>query len=109
MPQSGDYADARAALLDASAKLHKLATDNAAAGVPRVTMRSSDAGGIRTTRPLVPVDAAVLSAVGEQAAEVLAELETVLLRSGEASATRRGHYDRIAVAAGSNKVLLRSL
>ena len=109
MPATGDYAEARAALLDASRKLHDLAIDNAASDLPRVTMRSQGADGIRTTRPLVGVDPARLSSAGVQAAQILTELQTVLLRSGEASEERKSHYSRIAAAVGSNKVLLRSL
>lgn len=109
MPETGDYAEARAALLEASLKLHDLAADNAAADLPRATMQSQGVNGIRTTRPLVAVDPAKLPAAGAQAAQILAELETVLLRSGDASAERKSHYSRIAAAAGSNKVLLRSL
>lgn len=44
----------------------------------------------------------------EQARQVIAEAETQLLRAGENSEKRAGHYQQIAAALGSTKVLLRS-
>jgi hypothetical protein len=46
--------------------------------------------------------------LNRQASDIVAEAETILLRSASSDATRAIHYQRIAAAVGSNKVLLRS-
>lgn len=108
MPAGGGYGDARAALLDASRKLNALARANAAPDLPRANVRQPGEGGIATTRPLIPVDPARLAEVSRAAEAIVAEAETVLLRSAESVAERTIHYTRIATAVGSNKALLRS-
>jgi len=109
MPTTGEYADARAALLNGAARLSALARANADSELPRATARQPGSGGLRTSRPLVPVQQARLSEVVAQAEQIIAETETVLLRSAESSSARKVHYTRIAAAVGSNKVLLRSI
>ncbi|MDO9524640.1 MAG: hypothetical protein Q7J57_03725 [Gemmobacter sp.] len=106
MPQVGDYAQARTAILDASAKLRQIARDNRDTAKPRGT---ASRGGTVTSRPLVAVTRASLPSALAQAAAVLQETETLLLRSTSGTDRRRSHYTRIAAAVGSSKVLLRSL
>ena len=106
MPATGDYAQARTAILDASAKLRQIALANADGAKPRGT---ASRGGVVTRRPLVAVTRASLPSAAAQAAAVLQEAETVLLRSASGADRRRSHYTRIAAAVGSSKVLLRSL
>jgi hypothetical protein len=108
MPATGDYAEARAALLSGAARLNALARANADPAKPRVSAQTAD-GGLSTTRPLVPVRPEQLAAVTAQAQAIVDETETLLLRSAESSAARKVHYERIAAAVESNKVLLRSL
>lgn len=109
MPDQGDYAEARETIEDASQQLAALARQSASRSLPRARVRSSAPGGPATTRPLVPVRTEALDDVGDAAAAILEEAETVLLRSAESSEQRRLHYERIAAAVGSEKVLLRSL
>lgn len=109
MPDTGEYADARAALLQGAARLNALAVNNADPVLPRATARTSGADGVRTSRPLVPVRKEKLAEVAVQAQQIVDETETLLLRSSEASAARKVHYTQIATAVGSNKVLLRSI
>ncbi len=109
MPDTGEYADARAALLQGAARLNALAVANADPALPRATARSAGAEGIRTSRPLVPVRKDKLAEVAVQAQQIVEETETLLLRSAEASNARKVHYTRIAAAVDSNKVLLRSI
>jgi hypothetical protein len=109
MPETGDYADARAVLLAGAARLNALAVANADPAKPRAEARAVAEGGIRTTRPLVPVRPEVLAEVAAEAQQIVDETETLLLRSAENSAARKVHYERIAAAVDSNKVLLRSL
>ncbi|MGB8812062.1 MAG: hypothetical protein WCC57_02655 [Paracoccaceae bacterium] len=109
MPETGEFAEARAALLKASRDLNQLAVANAAPNLPRATARSSKPGGASTKRRLVPVDPAKLPEVSLQAADIIATTELILLRSAENSVARQSHYTRIAEAIGTNKLLLRSL
>ncbi|MES2666183.1 MAG: hypothetical protein V4712_08795 [Pseudomonadota bacterium] len=109
MPETGDYADARAALLQGAARLNALAVANADPALPRATARQAGGDGIRTSRPLVPVRKDKLAEVAVQAQQIVTETETLLLRSSEASSARKVHYSRISAAVGSNKVLLRSI
>ncbi len=91
-----DYRGARTALLNASRKLDALVDENRDRSEPRVKV------GRRTYRPI-----AARKSVGDAALAILRETETILLRSSE-SRNRRIHYQRIAQAVGSTKVLLRS-
>ncbi len=109
MPAAGEYAEARDALLAGAARLNALAVANADPATPRAIASEPTDGGIRTTRPLVPVRAEQLAEVAAQAQQIVEETETLLLRSAESSSARKVHYERIAAAVGSNKVLLRSL
>lgn len=109
MPDTGDYADARAALFQGAARLNALAVANADPALPRATARQAGGDGIRTSRPLVPVSKDKLAEVAVQAQQIVTETETLLLRSTEASSARKAHYSRIAAAVASNKVLLRSI
>ena len=109
LPATGDYADARAALLTAADKLHALAQANADPRMPRGVARSTGPDGGQSSRPLTPVRPESLPSVKRQAAAIMGEAKTVLLRSAETSARRKVHYERIAAAVGSvEKVLLRS-
>lgn len=93
-----DYRGARAALLNASRKLDALVEENHDQSEPRVKV------GTRIYRPM---SISAKKSVSDVAFAILQETETKLLRSG-GSRTRRLHYQRIAQAVGSTKVLLRS-
>jgi hypothetical protein len=54
------------------------------------------------------VKAEVVQQLNLEASNILEEAETKLLRSASSDAKRAIHYQRIAAAVGSNKVLLRS-
>lgn len=108
LPQTGDYAEARDTLLTASRKLNRLARDNAAPDLPRIRASAGGDTAITTTRPLVPVNPARQAEINAQAAAVIDEAATVLLRSSDRPDEMAAHYRRISVAVDSNKVLLRS-
>ena len=111
MPETGDYAEARAALADAANKLSALSLQNEAPSLPRIrasTPATTTKPAVRT-RPLVPIAPAKLASVAKQADAILAETQTILLRSAEKSERRKIPYQQIAAAMGSNKILLRSL
>lgn len=108
MPSQGDYGAAKKILSDTSGKLRNLARANADPAKPRVRTRGRVKGKQITTRPLTPVRADKVKAVNRQAAKILGEAETKLLRAGEASDRRLIAYAQMAKAVGSNKTLLRS-
>jgi hypothetical protein len=108
LPATGDYAEAHAAILQASEKLRALARANADPTLPRGTVRQRGPNARSSSSPLTPVRSDALADVNRQAVAILEEAETILLRSAENSAARKVHYQQIAAAVGSNKVLLRS-
>ncbi|GAA0293660.1 hypothetical protein [Rhodovulum strictum] len=104
MPR-GDYQDARNVLAQAARELGALAAANRDREQPRIRLRLPSG---ETTPPLSPVRREALAATNAAAAQILEEAETRLLRSAEGSERRMVHYQRIAAAVGSTKVLLRS-
>jgi hypothetical protein len=108
MPDSGEFAEARATIQATAAKLNRLARANRDFDLPRGRPRVGGEGPPTTSRALTPVDAASLARVNAEAVLILGEAQTLLLRSAESSQGRQIQYQRIAEALGSNKVLLRS-
>ena len=104
MPDTGEYAEAREAIAIASRGLQLLVEENPSAELPDGIARSD---AQETTRPLRAVSAEALEQTLLAAADIIEEAETVLLRS--AASPEEIHYQRVAEAMGSNKVLLRSL
>ena len=109
MPQTGDYAEAQAAIAQAARKLRALARENASADLPTGVIRSTGSDGRRSNSALTPVRTDTLAQTAAAAVAIIEEAETILLRSAANSAVRRVHYEQIAQVMGSNKVLLRSL
>jgi hypothetical protein len=109
IPGNGDYAEAKAALLDAARKLDSLARSNRDRSKPALRAKiKTRSGKTVSTRPITAVPTNRVAQINRQASEIVAEAETVLLRSASSDARRAIHYQRIAAAVGSNKVLLRS-
>ncbi|PCJ07731.1 MAG: hypothetical protein COB16_09875 [Rhodobacteraceae bacterium] len=102
------FGDARRIFRDTAAQLRAITQNNLDPNQPRARMQSRD-GRLRSARPLTAVTPARKRQAISQAVAVLAEAETQLLRSGEASSRRAVQYQQIAAALGSNKVLLRSV
>ncbi|MCO8144975.1 hypothetical protein NHN26_07030 [Rhodovulum tesquicola] len=101
----GDYRAAGQILTRAARDLRRIAEANADPALPRGRVRVADT---ISPRALTPVRRDALNRLAAQAATILQEAETALLRSAEGSARRMVHYQRIAAAVGSAKVLLRS-
>jgi hypothetical protein len=108
MPAYGDVSAMRATLLTASRKLGAVAAKYRAPATPAVRLQSTGANPITTTRPLRPVASENLDAALAEAATIVAETETVLLRSAEGSQDRALDFQQVAAVMGSTKVLLRS-
>lgn len=105
LPDDGDYADVKRTLQEAASKLAELARQNASRSLTRGLVQSN---GLQSSRRLTPVATEALAALNAQASEIIDQAETVLLRSAQSSERRQIHYQRIAEAVGSNKILLRS-
>lgn len=108
IPEGTDYDEVREVLQDTSSRLKRLARQNRDPGRRPVNVSSTADPAERTARPLTPVRAASLAGVNQQAALILEEAATILLRSAEAAQERQNQYAQIAAAIDSNKVLLRS-
>ncbi|WP_158091052.1 hypothetical protein [Marivita geojedonensis] len=107
---SGGDEEVQKALLDAARKLDALVAGNLDTEKPAVRAHLTSPSGqrLRSTPPLRPVRPNTVENVKQQAANVLEEVETVLLRSASDDSSRALSYQRIAAAVGSHKVLLRS-
>ncbi|MEO1679941.1 MAG: hypothetical protein AAFU80_17490 [Pseudomonadota bacterium] len=108
LPSDAEFAAPKAALAQASRSLEQVARANRDRSAPRITARTSGPSPIQTERPLTPVAPERVEAVLEEAEDILDEVETVLLRSAEASQQRAELFFDMAEAVESNKVLLRS-
>ncbi|WP_264212922.1 hypothetical protein [Leisingera thetidis] len=108
IPEGTDYDEVRGVLQDTSQRLKRLARQNRDPDRRRVTVSSATDPGERTARPLTPVSASSQAAVNREAARILEEAATTLLRSAETAQRRQTQYAQIAAAIDSNKVLLRS-
>ena len=109
IPANGDYAEAREVVLETARELDDLVRRNLDRQKPALTARlTTSAGETVRTPPIRAVREDRVANLNEQAADILEEAETVLLRSASSDASRAIHFQRIAAAVGSNKVLLRS-
>lgn len=101
----------RSTLHTAARKLDQLVQNNLDREKPALRAYLTDKSGEKlvTTRSMDATAATRTAALKIQAAEILEEAETVLLRSASStSPTRALSYQKVAAAIGSNKILLRS-
>jgi hypothetical protein len=108
LPTRGDYAPVREALVDAAEKLDRIVAQNGAAAAGRVTPPIGGRPLAPTLPPLRAVSPEAQEKAVAEALAVLEEAETILLRSAENSTRRLEHYQQVAQAIDSTKVLLRS-
>ncbi|MCV2867421.1 hypothetical protein OEW28_02105 [Defluviimonas sp. WL0002] len=108
LPNRGDYAPVKDALLDAADKLDRIVEQNASASSGRVTPPIGGRPLAPTLPPLRAVSPEAQERAVAEAIAVLEEAETILLRSAENSERRLVHYQQVAQAIDSTKVLLRS-
>ncbi|MBY6089206.1 hypothetical protein [Maritimibacter alkaliphilus] len=109
LPRTGDYAEVQKTLADTAAKLKALAKANQSSTLPAGRARSTGAEARRTTRALVPVAPERLPQLKEQAAAIVEEAQTVLLRSAGNSERRRAQFQRISAAMETGTILLRAI
>ena len=109
MPDTGDYAEAKAAIAEAATRLEALARANRSPTRRPARLTQGGAAPHQSSRPVIPVRAEALPALAEDAARIIEETQTILLRSAETSARRRIPYQSIARAMDSGTILLRAL
>ena len=108
LPETGDFAEMRLALADASAQLGALAANNQSEVLPSGIARSTGANPVSTTRPLRPVATETLAASLQAADAIVAQAQLVLLRSSTNSHNRSLDFQRVAAVVGTSRALLRS-
>ena len=109
IPPVGDYEDMRRILRQTGERLDALAEANEDTSKPRIRPRESSSVERPKTasRPLKATSTS--PAVAAAAVEIIEEAQTRLLRSAPSQASKAAHYQRMAEALDSNKILLRSL
>lgn len=107
LPKTGDYNRLRKILRKSQTDLRKIVSQYSD---PSASKAKPDlpAAQLSASRPLVRVRKSRLQRAEKAAAKVIAETETILLRSAGQSKRRKLAFTRVAKAIGSNKVLLRS-
>jgi hypothetical protein len=105
----GGYRDVRQVLRRTANQLRAIAEANVDPEAEPVVLRRREGGATAVgNAPIRAVRRDAVAATNRQAAAVLDEATTVLLRSAENSTRRQVSYQRIAQAIDSSKVLLRS-
>lgn len=108
LPDTGEFAEMRTAIADASAQLGAIAAANQSPVLPSGIARSTGADPVATTRPLRPVATETLAASLQAADAIVAQAELVLLRSATNSENRSLDFQRVAAVMGTSRSLLRS-
>ena len=108
LPDTGEFAEMRTAIADASAQLGAIAAQNQSQVLPSGIARSTGAEPVVTTRPLRPVATETLGASLQAADAIIAQAQVVLLRSSTNSQNRSLDYQRVAAVMGTSRSLLRS-
>jgi hypothetical protein len=103
------YAEACDILNISAKKLQALARGSKPSAIPTARFTGLVNGKPMTTKVLTPVPKDAIKEANEQAADILGEAKTRLLRSAESSDRRLIYYAQFSPGFGSNKVLRRSL
>ena len=108
LPQYGGADEPRQILNDTANRLEGILRKNLDPARPKIRLKTADSPLELVTPRLRAVKKETARAVNREAAKVLAEAETLLLRSASRAGPERAEFTRIAAAVGSNKLLLRS-
>ncbi|WP_432347853.1 hypothetical protein WMC41_09550 [Shinella yambaruensis] len=106
IPEGPAYGQARQIVGRAASRLGSIQSANADTRVPK--QRSRRNPRLREAKVYTAIKREKLNQAMQQASRVIEEAATQLLRAGENSEKRSAHYQKIAAAVGSTKVLLRS-
>ncbi len=109
LPDDGDYGRVKRILTNAAGKLGGIVEKYADPKAPRLTPPAGANPRFLRNRSYKAVRRDKVRHAMAEAAQVVQEAATQLLRSSENSTARLAHYQSISVAVGSTKVLLRSL
>lgn len=107
LPAAGAYAEARDALSKAAQELGTLSRQNRDTSQPRLKV-TVKADPQTRRRPIAAIRPDAIERTNAKALAVLEDTTTVLLRSAAGNCGVAIHYQRIAQALGSTKLLLRS-
>lgn len=108
LPQYGDMGQARRVLEQTAGRLDGIVRANLDPTKPPIRLQTNASPLERATPRMRAIRPEAIAPAHRQAARVLAEAETILLRSSPSNADVRLEYVRIASAVGSNKLLIRS-
>ncbi len=108
MPRTGRFGLMRRDILDAASKLDAIVARDGDRRAPRHIAARGDNPRFALKRSYVPIRRDRIASAIKQADAVVAELETKLLRASSGPVARANHYQRVAAAFGSVKVLFRS-
>ncbi len=108
LPNDGAYRNARQILINASNSLDRIVRRNQDMTAPYQDKKAGANRRFKRHHRYRAVRRDKLQAALSQARAVMEEARTQLLRSSENSEARFAHYQAIATAVGSTKVLLRS-
>lgn len=108
LPRTGDYAPVRAAVVKAADRLEDVVDSFEDRAGPKVSPRLRSKPDAERLRPLSPIRPEMQDVANRAATEIVAELTTVLLRSGTQSERQQLAFQEIATAVSSTKILLRS-
>jgi len=106
LPSSGELADVKKVLAQTSKQLRKLATDNQSTSKPPIRVSK---GTRKLNRTLVPVDRTQLPKLSRDAAAIINNGATLLIRASGDSNRKRAQYQQIARSMRTGAIMLRSL
>lgn len=108
LPKRGDYLPVRRVLVDTERRLGDIVRQTHDPNARRIKPRLGGKPQAPRFGSLAAIRPEAVGQSNRQAEAVISEAATVLLRSAEGSAKRQVHFQKIAQALDSTKVLLRS-
>ena len=106
LPESGEMADVKKVLANTSKQLRKLALDNQSSTKRPVRVTQ---GNRRLNRTLVPTESAKLPGLKREAAAIINNGATLIIRASGDSSRKRAQYQQIARSMQTGAIMLRSL
>ena len=110
LPKTGEYSDVQKTIARAARDLNRLVRANRDTTKPRAVIRAPNAGQSRPARSgsFRAVQESTVAQTNAAARSIIDEATTRLLRSAGSSDKRKGHFQDVARALDSSKVILRS-
>lgn len=108
IPRNAAYGDMKRAILRAADKLDAIVRANVDTRAPKLDAKPGANPRFARNRSYRAIKRENLAKAMAAASQVVDELQTELLRAADNSEKRQQHYQRVAVAVQSTKVLLRS-